>query len=197
MTNLSYSHMPKLETKRCILRMMTVDDAKDLFEFYSNEDHLKFLPFKKHTSVLDTKKFIKLFFLDNYHQGNISHYAIVLKSNNKVIGNIGFNNIKPTDTEGEIGVCLNPMYCGNGLIHEILIEILRYGFSDLKLNRIYAIAFDGNNSSINILKHYNFNFVGEVVQRKRIKGKIKNTLCHVYDMYSNEYTNKTKNIYKK
>ena len=41
-------------------------------------------------------------FIENYKQGNISHYAIVLKDNNKVIGNIGFNNIKPTDKEGEI-----------------------------------------------------------------------------------------------
>lgn len=197
MTTLTSSHMPQLETKRCILRMMTLDDYEDLFEFYNNEDHLKFLPFKKHYNSLDTKKFIRSFFIDNYNQGKIGHYAIVLKDSDKVIGNIGFNNISTTDIEGEIGVCLNPNYCGNGIIHEILIEILRYGFAELKLNRVYAVAFDGNTSSINILKHYNFNYVGEVTQRKKIKGKLIYTKCHIYDIYAHEYIKKSKSAFKK
>lgn len=197
MTTLNYSRMPVLETDRCILRMMTINDAKDLFQFYKNEEHLKFLPFNKHNNINDTKKFIRSFFIDNYIKGKIGHYAIVLKSNNKVIGNIGFNNINITDTEGEIGVCLNPNYCGNGLIHEILIAILRYGFSDLKLNRIYAIAFDGNDASINILKHYNFNYVGRVTQKKNIKGRNRTVLCHIYDIYANEYLKKSKKFIKK
>lgn len=196
MTILEYSHMPKLETKRCILRMMTLNDSQDLFEFYNNEKHLKFLPFRKHNNLKETKKFIKSFFIDNYKKGRIGHYAIVLKDDNKVIGNIGFNNIETFDTEGEIGVCLNPKYCGNGIIHEILIELLRYGFIDLKLKRIYAIAFDGNNASINILKDYNFNYVGKDMHRKKIKGRNRKILCHTYDIYYNQYIKKHKNINK-
>lgn len=197
MTISNHTHMPQLETNRCILRMMSIRDADDLFEFYNNEEHLKFLPFKKHDTILDTKRFIKTFFLESYSQGKISHYAIVLKENNKVIGNIGFNNILPGESEGEIGVCLHPDYCGNGFINEVLIEILRYGFKDLKLNRIYAIAFEGNNASINILKRYNFDYVGETLQKKRIKGKYKNINCHIYDIHSNDYIKKTKNITKR
>lgn len=197
MSNLTYSHMPQLETDRCILRLMTLDDYKDLFEFYSNEKHLKYLPFKHHNTIAETKRFIRSFFIENYKQGNIGHYAIVLKDNNKVIGNIGFNNIKPTDKEGEIGVCLNPKYTGNGIIHEILIEILRFGFSDLKLNRIYAIARAENNASINILKHYNFNYVGETIETLKSNSGIQNIKYETYDIYAKQYLKKSKKFIKK
>ncbi|MGL5712553.1 MAG: GNAT family N-acetyltransferase [Paraclostridium sp.] len=188
MSNLTYSYMPNLQTKRCILRMMTLDDSQDLFHVYKNKEHVKLLPFKHHKNISDTKRFIQSFFIDNYKKGKIGHYAIMLKGSNKVIGNIGFNNIYPDDTEGEIGVCLHPNYCGDGLIHEILKEILKYGFVHLKLNRIYAIAFEGNIASMNILKHYNFNYLGKT--KTIVKGKSKKTTCHIFDMYSNQYFNK-------
>ena len=40
-------------------------------------------------------EFIKSYFINNYQKGKVSHYAVVLKTQNKVIGNVGFNNIYP------------------------------------------------------------------------------------------------------
>ena len=105
-----YPQMEILETANCILRPIRLDDYKDLYEYYSIDKVVKFLPIRKHRSYLDTKKFIKTFFISNYKKGNIGHYAIVFKSNNKVIGNVGFNNISPNDKNGELGICINSKY---------------------------------------------------------------------------------------
>lgn len=72
-----------------------------------------------HKTVSDTRRFIKSFFIDNYKQGKIGHFAVVDKSNNKVIGNIGLNNVYKSDTEGEIGICINPIYWGHDIATEL------------------------------------------------------------------------------
>ena len=59
----------------------------------------------------------------------IGHYAVLLKNQNKVIGNVGFNNISQNATNGEIGICLNPDFWGNNLAYELTEVLLQYGFN--------------------------------------------------------------------
>ncbi len=54
--------MKMLETKRCILRTITINDSKYLFECYSQDVVVKYLPIKKHTNIGDTEDFIKTYF---------------------------------------------------------------------------------------------------------------------------------------
>ena len=96
-----YPQMEILETIHCILRPITLDDTQDLFEYYSIPAVVKYLPIKVHKSISDTRRFIKSYFINNYQKGKVSHYAVVLKTQNKVIGNVGFNNIYPTDKNGQ------------------------------------------------------------------------------------------------
>ena len=88
-----YPQMEILETQNCILRPITLDDVDDLYEYYSKPDVVKFLPIKVHKTHSDTARFIKSFFINNYERGRVGHYAVLLKKQNKVIGNVGFNNI--------------------------------------------------------------------------------------------------------
>ena len=41
----------------------------------------------------------------------------------KVIGNIGLNNVYKSDTEGEIGICINPIYWGHDIATELGKEV--------------------------------------------------------------------------
>lgn len=177
--------MKILETKNCILRPITLDDVEDLFECYSKDIAVKYLPFKKHRTINDTINFIRIFFLNNYAKGKISHFGIVYKKDNKVIGNLGFNNISKNSKEGEIGICINPVYWGQNLSTELTIEILRYGFNDLKLNKIIAITFEDNTYSRKSLELLGFKYLG--VYKKKIKNMHQTILCHRYEMTKNYY----------
>lgn len=196
MYNSSKSKMKILETKRCILRPISLEDAPDLFDYYNQDIVVKYLPFKKHKTISDTEKFIRLFFLKNYNEGKIGHYAIVLKEENRVIGNVGFNNISTSSKEGEMGICINPSYWGYNLSTELAQEMLRYGFKDLNLEKITAITFEDNKHSQKPLENLGFHYVktfNKNLKSKKVRNPIK---CHEYEMLKTNYISKFK-LYKK
>lgn len=48
------------------------------------------------------------------------------------------------DTEAEIGYWIGVPYWGQGLIPEAVREIMRHGFDDLNLEKLWCGYFDGN-----------------------------------------------------
>ena len=182
-----YPQMEILETQKCILRPITLDDVDDLYEYYSKPDVVKFLPIKVHKIPSDTTRFIKSFFINNYERGRIGHYAVLLKNQNKVIGNVGFNNISQNATNGEIGICLNPDFWGNNLAYELTEVLLQYGFNKLNLNYIYAITYNDNIYSKRYLEKLNFTHNNDFVKRfKNLNNKT--VKCNKFVLYRNDYT---------
>ena len=174
--------MKILETTNFVLRPITLDDTKDLYEYYSIPEVVKFLPIKVHKTTLDTKNFIKSFFINNYQKGKIGHYGIVLKSENKIIGNVGFNNISKYAKNGEIGICINPKYWGNNLASELAQVLIEYGFNELNLKYIYAITYEDNIYSQKVLK--NLNFIHKKDFNKRFKKLNNQTIkCNKFILY--------------
>lgn len=181
-----YPQMKILITSNCILRPITLDDTNDLYEYYSIPEVVKFLPIKVHKTILDTQNFIKNFFINNYQKGKIGHYGIVLKSENKIIGNVGFNNISKYAKNGEIGICINPKYWGHNLSLELAQALIEYGFNELNLDYIYAITYEDNIYSQKILKK--LNFIHEKDFNKRFKN-VKNHIvkCNKFILYKEAF----------
>lgn len=193
MHNSNLFEMKILETKNCILRPILLEDAPYLFEYYKYDEVVKYLPFKKHKTISDTENFIKLFFLKNYAKGKISHYAIVFKKENKIIGNIGFNNISSSSKEGEIGICINPLYWGYNLSSELAKEMLRYGFYDLNLKKVIAVTFEDNKYSQRPLQELGFQYVKSFNKKLRTKKISSYVKCDEYEIYKKDYIRSTKN----
>ena len=187
--------MKTLETARCILRPISLGDAPSLFDYYKEDIVVKYLPFKKHKTISETEKFIKIFFLRNYKERKIGHYAIVFKKENRVIGNVGFNNISYSSKEGEMGICLNPSYWGHNLSTELAQEMIRYGFDDLGLKRIIAITFENNKYSQKPLEALGFNYIKTF--NKKINSKNIKVKCHKFEMTQNYYMKVNLNYIKK
>lgn len=204
-----YSQMKPLESKNCFLRPVRLSDAKDLYECYSKDIVVKYLPIKKHSNIKDTERFIKKFFINNYNQGRVGHYAIVSKRDNKVIGNQGFNNIKPGDEEAEIGICINPNYWGDDYATEITEAMINYGFTHLNLKRIIAETYKENSNSTKSLKNLGFIYLETVTKNfsntnkktninklfKSILLNIKDTVCYRYILYKENYTRYNKYLF--
>lgn len=65
------------------------------------------------------------------------------------MGSIGLmigndSNIGIPGTEAEVGYWIGVPFWGKGLIPEAMKEIMRYAFTELGLNKIWAGYFDGN-----------------------------------------------------
>lgn len=196
MSNNSYPQMKVLNTPRCILRPATLNDARDMFEYYSQDIVVRFLPIKKHKNIEETKRFIKTFFLKNYEQGKVGHFAIVYKLDNKTIGNVGFNNIKSSSLEGEIGICINPKYWGKDLSTELASALLKYGFEELNLQKIVAITFEKNNYSRKPLEKLGFIYLG--IFKKKLHSSNSNFVtCHRYEISKSDYFKRFNKKYKR
>ncbi|MBO6239890.1 MAG: GNAT family N-acetyltransferase [Butyrivibrio sp.] len=151
-----------LETKRLILRGWQDSDAASLFKYASDERIGPAAGWLPHESVGYSRAVIRTIF------NKKEVYAICLKGgNNEPIGSIGLtldgSKERPIKSgEAELGYWVGVPFWGRGIASEAAMEMLRRGFVDLKLDRIFCCYFDGNVKSKRVQEkcgftHYKIN----------------------------------------
>lgn len=180
-SNSQYPQMKIIETPRFILRPATLQDVPDIYEYLSQEKVVQYLPFKAHKTINDTKRFVQLFFINNYKQGKVGNYVIYHKSDKKVIGNIGINNIRTISKEGEIGICINPKYWGNNYATELTVTTLITGFELLNLDKLVAITYSDNKYTPKSLSNLGFEYSKTYKPRKNLQ------VSHRFELTKNDY----------
>ncbi|HIZ07391.1 MAG TPA: GNAT family N-acetyltransferase [Candidatus Eubacterium avistercoris] len=146
-----------LETKRLFLRPWQEEDAEDLYQYASHPDVGPIAGWDVHTSVENSREIIREVL------SAPETYAVVLKENGHPVGSVGLmigknSNIVLPDTEAEIGYWIGVPYWGQGLIPEAVGELLRHGFEDLGLARIWCGYFDGNLKSKRVQEKCGFHY---------------------------------------
>lgn len=194
MDNMLYPQMKTIETEEFLLRPARLSDANDMYDYYKEDKVVKYLPFKSHNSVEETRRFINTFFIKNYRDGKIGHLAIASKENGKVIGNIGLNNIRVGDLVGEIGICINPKFWGDNLATKLTVCTLMYGFEYLKMRKLVAITYEDNKYTRKSLQTLGFRYI-KTYDKKIRTGHVK---CHVFEIDKEDYISYKKHrIYEK
>jgi RimJ/RimL family protein N-acetyltransferase len=137
-----------IETKRIILRNQTLNDLNDLYQILSDKETMKYYP-KPYTKEA-TKNWI-IGNINSYRKNGFGLWAVVLKFNNKFIGQCGITN---QNIDGkivpEIGFHINKKYWNNGYATESALACLKYGFDKLNLDEIYIHTYVKNIPSIRI-----------------------------------------------
>ena len=116
-----------LETKRLILRPLTIDDFEAVHSWASDPENARYMAWGSNTKE-ETQEY-----LASVKSGK--DYAVVSRDLNKVIGSCGIYPDSANDT-AEIGWILHKDYWKRGFGTEFAGELIRYGFEDLKLRRI-------------------------------------------------------------
>jgi [ribosomal protein S5]-alanine N-acetyltransferase len=91
--------------------------------------------------------------------------AVTLRTDEHLIGGVGLRLVEDHQ-QAELGYWLGVPYWGKGYATEAAREMLRYGFEVLKLHRIFASYFKGNEASGRILKKLGMSYEG--CQREHI-----------------------------
>ena len=141
-----FSHIPTLETDRLILRGMRVSDAADMYAYARRPSVTEYLTWDPHTSESMTREYL-IYVGQRYRTGDFYDWSVVCKEDGHMIGTCGFTSFNCPADSGEIGYVLNPDYQGQGLATEAVRRVLRFGFEELELHRIYARIMDGNKAS--------------------------------------------------
>ena len=146
-----------LETERLILRPWEESDAEDLYRYASNPEVGPIAGWPVHTSVENSREIIREVL------SAPETYAVVLREEGHAVGSIGLmlgkaSNIGIPDTEGEIGYWIGVPFWGRGLIPEATREVMRHGFEDLGLARLWCGYFDGNEKSKRVQEKCGFRY---------------------------------------
>lgn len=150
--------MPIIETERLFLREISYSDLEDIFEYSK-------LPFvgpsagwEPHRNLNDTKKVIEIF-LNKRKYGQLGVFAIILKSEKKMIGTVELHSYIKS-FKAELGYTVNPKYWGKGYATEASKAILHWGFKRLNLTRIESTTFINNYSSKRVCEKLGLRFEG-------------------------------------
>lgn len=136
-----------LETERLILRKWKSSDAADLYKYASDERIGPPAGWPPHKDEAYSKAIIRTVFARD------EVYAICLKElGRKIIGSIGLtldgSPERPIGAdEAELGYWVGYPFWGKGIATEAAQELLRHGFENLNLSRVFCAYFEGNDRS--------------------------------------------------
>jgi [ribosomal protein S5]-alanine N-acetyltransferase len=140
------STIPTLETARLRLRPYLESDIEELLPLIgAREVAATTLRISHPYTEQDAKAFLLLV----QEPGRI-WLVVSLRSDGRQIGGIGLT-VDQQHQHAELGYWLGAQYWGKGYATEAAREMLRFGFEDLRLHRIYASHFKHNPASGRVL----------------------------------------------
>jgi ribosomal-protein-alanine N-acetyltransferase len=100
-------------------------------------------------------------------RGRATNFAVRLPSGPSLIGSVGLRDIDPEHLQAELGFWIGREWWGRGFATEAAREVLRFGFEDLGLNRIYAHHMARNPAAGQVLRHLGMQHEGMLRERVR------------------------------
>lgn len=139
-------------TERLIVRRPEETDLHDFLAYRNDAENLKFqpiIPINKNAAVHFLKK--QMLIEDETASGWIM-FAIALKHEKKMIGEVGIYISSDRKSNGDLGWSFHKDYQGNGYALEAAEVILKYAFKLRKLGKVTATCVSTNTASLRLMK---------------------------------------------
>lgn len=176
-----------INTDRLILRKFKLDDARDMYKNWSSDSEVtKYLSWYAHPDVDFTKALITTWVSEYLHEDRY-HWAIELKENREVIGDIAVFNLKEKHESCEVGYCLSKSYWNEGIMSEALSSVIDYLFREVGLNRIFAMHDPDNIASENVMIKNNMKYEGTLRNANKLKDSYEFHDLNIYSILKSEY----------
>lgn len=150
-----FATFPVLETARCVLRTMTLDDVPDLFHILSDSRVVRYLA--RVPMVLQAEALARIEAYHNSFQRQEGiPWGISRCADGKLIGTCVFWHFVPEHDRAEVGYMLSPECWGQGLATEVVSAQLSYGFMQMGLHSVEAQIDPENQASRRVLEKLGF-----------------------------------------
>ena len=176
--------IPIIETKRLILRDIRPSDAQSIYYYGKEEKVAQYVLFNRHENIDDTKTFINTT-LEGYRKGEHYVWAIEWKETGEMVGTCGLHNTGTPHKSAEMGYVISPDFWNRGIATEAGKALLDFGFNTLKLHRICARYFEGNDASGRVMEK--LSMIKEGVQREAVLNNNKYFNILVYSILASEF----------
>jgi ribosomal-protein-alanine N-acetyltransferase len=160
-----------LHTERLRLRKWTPESYERLFKDLSEEDQIHLLGMDNLDQLREDRS--------KYDQGfstfnkKFVNFQLIPKGSERVIGWCAFHTWYIDHRRAEIGYwLLKDAFKKKGYVSEAMRAVLKYGFSDMNLNRMEAFVSPENEPSLKIMEKFGFSREGYLRQHYAHNGKI-------------------------
>ena len=168
------------------LRPFTTDDLADVYQGSSDPEVYKYTVFGP-VSTEDTDRFLRMTISE---MGKVPiwnlHLAIVERASARLIGACALTNISSMHQEAELGywLCRDKWSLGYGTL--VAKALVHYGFSELKLHRVFAVCRPANKASARVLEKAAMKREGHLREHRLVRGKwedsfLYSVLVHEWD----------------
>jgi ribosomal-protein-alanine N-acetyltransferase len=149
-----FVEFPQLETENLILREIQPSDAEAIFQIYADDGVTQYLDLETATSLEQAKFVIRS--AELFKNKQRIRWGIARKDNTVIIGSCGYTQWIQNASRAEIGYELAKAYWRRGIMTEALTAIIKFGFKNIKLNQIEAMAMVENQASTKVLEKLGF-----------------------------------------
>lgn len=164
-----------LETERLLMQKLTVDDLDEMVQMRSDIEVARYIGGERARTREFNEQRLR-FYISCYDKFGFGMCKMIYKPDNKTIGWSGLQPLQDTG-EVEVGYGLIKEYWGRGIGTECARAWLEYGFNQVGLDRIVAVAIPENKSSWRIMEklgmkyektetHYSFECVFYAITRE-------------------------------
>jgi ribosomal-protein-alanine N-acetyltransferase len=142
-----------IETPRLLIRPFenTTDDIAAMHRLFSDPEVVKYIGGELSDTIEKTAERV-MRWIRSQQQFGYSCWAVTEKSSGETIGNCGLFPLEWEGPDVEIGYDFRRDCWGQGYATEAARACLNYGFNNLDLDYIVAVAFPENIASIRVLE---------------------------------------------
>ncbi|MDW8316579.1 MAG: GNAT family N-acetyltransferase [Anaerolineae bacterium] len=155
--------LPTLTTRRLVLRPFQLADAADVQRLagdWAIADTTLHIPHPYPNGAAE--EWILRYRRDADLGGSVT-LAITMRTNGALVGAISLDLDRRYD-RAEMGYWIGRPYWGQGFCTEAALALVRYGFEQLGLNRIYAFHFTRNPASGRVMQKIGMQYEGTLRQ---------------------------------
>ena len=162
--------MHAIITDRLIIRRPNESDLADFLNYRNDTGNLKFQPIRPIDSATALGILKKQVIINEERATGWMMFAIELKNENKMIGEVGVYISSANQTSAEIGWAVQKAYHGNGYALEGAGALLTYVFDLRGLDQITATCVGTNTASLQLMKRLGMQKVHDHSQNQFIDG---------------------------
>jgi RimJ/RimL family protein N-acetyltransferase len=173
----------QINTPRLILREFVPDDWQAVLAYHNDPRYLRFYP-QESEGEYPVRAFVQRF-VDQELESPRQKFqlAVCLAGSGQLIGNAGvrlggLGPRQPESRQGDIGYEIAPAFWGQGYATEAARAMLDFGFTNLRLHRIWARCLAENTASQRVLEKLGMRLEGRLRQDEYFKGRWWDTLIY-------------------
>jgi RimJ/RimL family protein N-acetyltransferase len=144
-----------LQGERIVLRAIEREDLANYVEWFNDPAVLEYFGPYAPMSLTEEEQWYERSLQDS----SVRNFAVVLEGRH--VGGCGFSNIDHRNARAEVGLLIGvPELWDQGLGFDVLSTLLRFGFEQMNLHRIYLRVFADNERAVHLYEKIGFRHEG-------------------------------------